>query len=54
MKKIIFSAGLVLIISAVFSQPKVQLNDKFVLVIHGGAGTILKSQMTPEKEPQMK
>lgn len=23
---------------------------KFVLVIHGGAGTILKSQMTPEKE----
>ncbi|MBL0270506.1 MAG: isoaspartyl peptidase/L-asparaginase [Chitinophagaceae bacterium] len=26
------------------------LRDKFVLVIHGGAGTILKSQMTPEKE----
>lgn len=26
------------------------LNDKYVLVIHGGAGTILKSQMTPEKE----
>jgi len=25
-------------------------NKKFVLVIHGGAGTILKSQMTPEKE----
>lgn len=24
--------------------------NKFVLVIHGGAGTILKSQMTPEKE----
>jgi len=23
---------------------------KFVLVVHGGAGTILKSQMTPEKE----
>lgn len=26
------------------------MNDKFVLVIHGGAGTILKSQMRPEKE----
>jgi beta-aspartyl-peptidase (threonine type) len=25
-------------------------NGKYVLVIHGGAGTILKSQMTPEKE----
>ncbi len=24
--------------------------EKYVLVIHGGAGTILKSQMTPEKE----
>jgi beta-aspartyl-peptidase (threonine type) len=24
--------------------------DKYVLVIHGGAGTILKSSMTPEKE----
>lgn len=27
-------------------------NGKFVLVIHGGAGTILKSQMSPEKEKQ--
>ncbi|MET0393422.1 MAG: isoaspartyl peptidase/L-asparaginase [Chitinophagaceae bacterium] len=26
------------------------LKDKFVLVIHGGAGTILKSQMTPARE----
>jgi L-asparaginase / beta-aspartyl-peptidase len=26
------------------------LSGKFVLVIHGGAGTILKSQMTPERE----
>lgn len=29
---------------------KEALSDKYVLVIHGGAGTILKSQMTPEKE----
>ena len=27
-----------------------KLNDKFVLVIHGGAGTITKKSMTPEKE----
>ncbi len=27
-----------------------QTNSKYILVIHGGAGTILKSQMTPEKE----
>ena len=27
-----------------------QTKGKYVLVIHGGAGTILKSQMTPEKE----
>ncbi len=30
-----------------WSQP---VKNKFVLVIHGGAGTILKSQMSPEKE----
>lgn len=34
-----------------WTQPaKDTLQSKFVLVIHGGAGTILKSQMTPEKE----
>jgi beta-aspartyl-peptidase (threonine type) len=27
-----------------------QTNKKYVLVIHGGAGTILRSNMTPEKE----
>jgi L-asparaginase / beta-aspartyl-peptidase len=27
-----------------------QTNEKYVLVIHGGAGTILKASMTPEKE----
>jgi beta-aspartyl-peptidase (threonine type) len=29
---------------------RAQLTDKYVLVIHGGAGTILKSQMTAAKE----
>ncbi|MFC0773120.1 isoaspartyl peptidase/L-asparaginase family protein [Terrimonas alba] len=32
------------------AQTPAQAKGKFVLVIHGGAGTILKSQMTPEKE----
>lgn len=32
------------------SLPAQQPAKKFVLVIHGGAGTILKSQMSPEKE----
>lgn len=34
-----------------FSQNNsINLRDKFVLVIHGGAGTILKKNLTPEKE----
>ena len=32
------------------AQPAQSQKNKFVLVVHGGAGTILKSQMTPEKE----
>ncbi len=34
----------------VFSQTTTSKKQKYVLVIHGGAGTILKSQMTPERE----
>lgn len=34
-------------VSSLYGQAK---QDKYVLVIHGGAGTILKSQMTAEKE----
>ncbi|NEU10050.1 isoaspartyl peptidase/L-asparaginase [Flavihumibacter sp. R14] len=37
----------------VFSQEAKQ-KQKYVMVIHGGAGTILKSQMTPEKEKAYK
>ena len=33
-----------------FAQSVQTEKHKFVLVIHGGAGTILKSQMTPEQE----
>ncbi|RFM25576.1 isoaspartyl peptidase/L-asparaginase [Deminuibacter soli] len=46
----LFFAGLL----AVQAAPKDSLaqagSKKYILVIHGGAGTILKSQMTPEKE----
>jgi len=49
MRKLI--ATLVLLCSTwAYAQPKAQLNDKYVLVIHGGAGTILKSNMTTEME----
>ena len=32
------------------AQSQTAPGSKYILVIHGGAGTILKSQMTPEKE----
>lgn len=32
------------------TSTKAQKKEKYVLVIHGGAGTILKKDMTPEKE----
>jgi L-asparaginase / beta-aspartyl-peptidase len=39
------------ILTIIFNSALGQQSDqKIVLVIHGGAGTILKSQMTPEKE----
>lgn len=46
MKKTVFLSLLALLI---LSTAQAQ-NKKYVLVIHGGAGTILKSKMTPEKE----
>ena len=35
---------------SIIAQSNNTATGKYVLVIHGGAGTILKSQMTPEKE----
>ncbi|HEX7902883.1 MAG TPA: isoaspartyl peptidase/L-asparaginase [Chitinophagaceae bacterium] len=50
MQKLLFIIS-VLFLNTVLAQPaRDTLKDKYVLVIHGGAGTILKSQMTPEKE----
>lgn len=49
MKKTLLFALCLINLTTVMAQKK---NDKTVLVIHGGAGTILKEQMTPEKEKQ--
>jgi hypothetical protein len=43
---------LIFIGNFVFSPVVAQ--DRYVLVIHGGAGTILKSQSTPEQEKRYK
>ncbi len=42
--------GLLFICSFSASTAGAQQKQKYVLVIHGGAGTILKKNMTPEKE----
>lgn len=49
MRKLIILFSLFFFGKAVAQQAGAAKN-KFVLVVHGGAGTILKSQMTPEKE----
>lgn len=50
MQKLLIIVCLFILNKALAQTAVVPLKDKFVLVIHGGAGTILKSQMTPEKE----
>ncbi len=50
MKKLLLLAG-IFILNKTFAQPPgPKLNERFVLVIHGGAGTILRSQLSTEKE----
>jgi beta-aspartyl-peptidase (threonine type) len=49
MKRLIQTPLLILLLSAV-TFASAQQKDKYVMVIHGGAGTILKKNMTPEKE----
>lgn len=48
MKKLLIIISLFVLNKVLGQDPP--LKDKFVLVVHGGAGTILKSQLTPEKE----
>jgi len=47
-------ATIVLLFSSLLANSQSTNNKKYVLVIHGGAGTILKSSMTPEKEAAYK
>ncbi|MFM2137712.1 MAG: hypothetical protein RJA57_19 [Bacteroidota bacterium] len=47
--RIACSLLLILFVSGTSAQNKV-LNEPYVLVIHGGAGTIRKSEMSPERE----
>ncbi len=53
MIRILFATIIILFFySCNSSHSKKQIQPKYVLVIHGGAGTILKENMTPEKEEQ--
>lgn len=50
MAKLIQIIGFIFFVFTVKAQTKTDTMTNFVLVIHGGAGTILKKNMTPEKE----
>lgn len=50
MKKLLLFTSLVFLNKTFAQSPTPALREKYVLVIHGGAGTILKSQMTTERE----
>ena len=50
MRKLLLIISLFFFDKAISQGGNQPLKDKFVLVIHGGAGTILKSQMKPEKD----
>ena len=50
MKKTVFILSLTLVGTVSFSQKQKDMEQKFAIVIHGGAGTILKKDMTAEKE----
>ena len=52
MKKILFIACIVLYGCAETPKQKPKPEPTFGIVIHGGAGTILRKNMTPEKEQE--
>ena len=57
MKKLILTATCILLICSVHAQTEkevTKMNENFTLVIHGGAGTILKKNMSSEKEREYK
>lgn len=52
MKKLLIIIPVLLLNKSFAQQADSKLNEKYVLVIHGGAGTILKSQMSLEREKE--
>lgn len=52
--KVILSYLFVINLSYSYAQQKKELNQPIAIVIHGGAGTILKKNMTPELEKEYK
>lgn len=50
MKQLLVLLAFFILENGIAQQREDTLKSKYVLVIHGGAGTILKSEMTPEKE----
>ncbi|HMU47941.1 MAG TPA: isoaspartyl peptidase/L-asparaginase, partial [Chitinophagaceae bacterium] len=50
MKKLLIIFSILLLNKSFAQKTSSPLSEKYVLVIHGGAGTILKSQMTAERE----
>src|SRR5688572_15878414 len=50
MRRFLLLLSLFIFDKAISQNATSPMKDKFVLVIHGGAGTILKSQMKPDKE----
>ena len=51
MKKLLLIAT---VLTALAVQGQMKDTGKYVLVIHGGAGTVLQKNMTPEKEKAYK
>lgn len=54
MKKLFAFLFLFFVLNISYSQSNIDTMENFVLVVHGGAGTILKKNMTPEKEEAYK
>lgn len=54
MRKILLGVFTLLPLSLLFAQGTPAVKGRYVLVIHGGAGTILRSQLTPEREREYK
>jgi len=56
MKKAILPLFIIitLIVSSFILYPDAENKSDYAIVIHGGAGTILRKDFTPEKEPQYK